>query len=70
MSVTEEKHDCAGIIEFIHGVEVGHLRDVHEVYSGELTHLLCHLVQSFIDLHAGGVPVVAEADDHHSFFLC
>ena len=70
MSVTEEKHDRAGIIEFIHSVEIGHLRDVYEVYSGKLTHLLSHLVQSFINLHAGGVPVVAEADDYHSFLLC
>lgn len=69
MSVAEEKHDSAGIIEFVHGVEVGHLRDVNEVYSCKLAHLLCHLVESLIDLHAGGVPVMTETDDHHSFFF-
>lgn len=34
--IAEEEHDGHGVVEFVHGVEVGHLVDVAEVDDGEV----------------------------------
>ena len=34
--VSEEEHDCAGIVQLVHLVEVGHLFDVANVDDGEV----------------------------------
>ncbi|CAN8003102.1 unnamed protein product, partial [Ixodes hexagonus] len=73
--VAEEEHDRARVVQLIHLVEVRHLRDVHQV-DGRKTHhrtlllyLLYDAVEHLIHLHAGRVPVVAEADHHHPVLL-
>lgn len=70
MPVSEKEHDRARIIEFIHCVEIGHLRYVNEIYGGELAYLFCQLVECLVHLHARGVPIVAETNDHHTLLFC
>jgi hypothetical protein len=36
MFVAEEKHECDGIIKFVHLLEVGDLIEVADVYYGEV----------------------------------
>ena len=67
--VPVEEHGGARVVQLVHLVEVGHLRDVHQVAHGKVLHLLGDLVQGLVHLHALGVPVVAEADDHHPLRL-
>ncbi|CAN7949868.1 unnamed protein product, partial [Ixodes pacificus] len=72
--VAEEEHDRAWVVQFVHLVEVRHLRDVHQVDGGKVldlhgTNLLDDAVEDLVHLHAGGVPVVAEADHHHPVLL-
>ncbi|CAN8008174.1 unnamed protein product, partial [Ixodes pacificus] len=67
--VAEEEHDRAWVVQFVHLVEVRHLRDVHQVDGGKGADLLDNAVEDFVHLHAGGVPVVPEADHHHPVLL-
>eukprot|EP00306_Pavlova_sp_CCMP459_P021172 CAMPEP_0185541328 /NCGR_PEP_ID=MMETSP1381-20130426/1892_1 /TAXON_ID=298111 /ORGANISM="Pavlova sp., Strain CCMP459" /LENGTH=184 /DNA_ID=CAMNT_0028153231 /DNA_START=988 /DNA_END=1543 /DNA_ORIENTATION=- len=69
MLVPEEEHDSARVVEFVHGVEVGHLRDVHEVDHRKVLHKLSYGVECLVHLHAHGVIVVAKADHYHSILL-
>lgn len=39
MLVAPEEHDGAGVVEFVHLVEVGHLVDVADVDDGEVAYL-------------------------------
>jgi hypothetical protein len=70
VAVAEEEHDGALVIELVHGVEVGNLRDIHEIRHGEVLHIVGHFKQGFIHLHAGGVPIVTKPDNNDLIFFC
>lgn len=36
MFIAEEEHDCAGVVQLVHLVEVGHFFDVADVDDGEV----------------------------------
>ncbi len=40
--VAEEKHDGAGVVQFIHGVEIRDLCDTHQVDDGKVFNLFRH----------------------------
>lgn len=67
--VSEEEHEGARVVEFVHLVEVGDLVDVAEVYNGEVADLVGDLVKDFILAHAVWIPVTAEANDDETVFL-
>lgn len=60
--VAEEEEDGAGVVQLVHGVEVGDLVDVANVNGGEVAHALLNPVEYFVLAHAVRVPVAAEAD--------
>jgi hypothetical protein len=67
--VAEEEHDGARVVELIHLVEVGDLVNVADVHDREALDLVSDLVEHLVLLHAGGVPVAAEADDDEALLL-
>jgi len=67
--VPVEEHGGAGVIQLVHLVEVGHLRDVHQVANRKVLYLFGDLVQSLVHLHAFGVPIVAKPDDDYALGL-
>ena len=69
VSISEEEHDCARIIQFVHCVEVGHLRDVNDVEHGKFLDGLRALDEDLIILHACLVGIVTESDAHDSVFF-
>lgn len=50
--VAEEEHDGAGVVELVHGVEVGHLVDVAEVDGGEILDLVGDFEEDLVLAHA------------------
>lgn len=62
--VAVEEHEGEGVVEFVHGVEVGHLGDVHHVEGHEFAEFVGRLHDDLVHLHAGGVPVVPETNHH------
>lgn len=60
--VPEEEHAGARVIQLVHLVEVWHLCDVDQVDDSKVLDLFSNVIQNLIHLHAGWVPVVAEAD--------
>lgn len=58
----EEEHDGAGVVQFVHGVEVGHTINVADVDDGKVLDLLGDLVEDLVLAHAVWVVVAAEAD--------
>jgi hypothetical protein len=38
--VPEEEHDCAWVVQLIHGIEVWHLRDIHYVDDSKVLDIL------------------------------
>ena len=67
--VPEEEHNGAGVVQFIHFVEVRNLGDIDQIDGAEVLAFLRDAVQRLVHLHAGGVPVVAEPDQHHAVLL-
>mmetsp|Transcript_24401 Transcript_24401/g.68570 ORF Transcript_24401/g.68570 Transcript_24401/m.68570 type:complete len:225 (-) Transcript_24401:8-682(-) len=67
--VAEEEHGRARVEQLVHGVEVGHLGDVHDVDDGELLDVLRDAREHLVHEHARLVRVAAEADDHHPLLL-
>ena len=67
--VSEEEHEGARVVEFVHLVEVGDRVDVAEVDDSKVANLVGDLVENFVLAHAVGVPVTAEADDDETIFL-
>ena len=61
--VSVEEHDGAGVVEFVHLVEVGHLCDVYEIGRGKVLHTVGYLIHQLIHLHACGVPVVTKPSE-------
>lgn len=55
--VPEEKHGCAWVIQLVHGIEVRHLRDVHQVDDCKVFHLLGSASQN---LRGKGAPTAME----------
>ena len=69
MSISEEKHSGARIIELIHCVEVWNLCYINKVNNCEVADFLCTFIQNFILLHAGWIPVMAKPNADYSIFL-
>ena len=70
VSISEEEHDCACIIQFVHCVEVGHLRDVNDVEHCKFLDRFRTLDEDLIVLHTCLVGIVSESDaDDSVFFL-
>ena len=67
--VPVEEHDRARIVELVHGVEVRHLGDVHEVYHRVVLQLICNTHEDLVHHHAGLVVVVPEPYDNHPILL-
>ena len=63
INLPEEEHGGAGVVELVHLVEVWHGRDVDEVDGAKVLDLLRDGEEGLVHLHAGRVPVVAEADE-------
>ena len=53
VSVAEEKHDSARVIQLVHCTEVGYLLNVYDVEDGKVLDSFCTLDKHFIHLHAG-----------------
>ena len=56
----EEEHDGAGVVELVHLVEVGHLRDVNQVDHDKVLALLSNGIEGLIHFHASRVPVMTK----------
>jgi hypothetical protein len=67
--ISEEKHHCTWVVELVHGVEVRHFGDVHEVHDCKVLHLVRDGRQRLVHLHARIVAIVAEADDDNPGLL-
>jgi len=64
MFVAIEEHDGQRVEKLVHCVEIWYLGDVNHVESHELAEFVGRLHNNFIHLHAGGIPIVSEANDH------
>ena len=62
--VAEEEHGRARVVQLVHFVKVGHLSDIDQVDNGKVLDLLGDRVEELVHLHAGWVPVGAEAEDN------
>ena len=67
--VPEEKHDSTGVVELVHGVEIGHFRDVDHINRSKILHVLRNAAQHFVHLHARRVVVMAKAEHDHAVAL-
>lgn len=67
--VPKEVHHRARVVQLVHLVKVRHLRDVDQVHHGVVLDLVADPVERLVHLHAGGVPVVTEADDDDAILL-
>lgn len=65
----EEEHDCTGVVQFVHCVEIWDAIDVAHVDDGKVLYLLSDLVEHFILAHACFIVVSSEADDHETFIF-
>ena len=52
MFIPEEKHQCHGIVEFIHLLEVGYLVKVAYVNDGEIFDSVGDAIENFVLAHA------------------
>lgn len=69
MLVAVEKHGGARVVQFVHLVKVGYLGDVHQVDYGKVLYGRRDFVQGFVHLDAGGIGIVAKADDDDAVFF-
>jgi hypothetical protein len=69
MSVSEEKHYGARIIQLIHGVEVRHFVYVDHVKDSKLLNCFSTFYKDFINLHAGFLCVSAKSNAYYFVFF-
>ncbi len=69
MSVPEEKHYCAGIIQLIHGVEVRHFVNVDHIKYSKLLNCFSTFYEDFVNLHAGFLCVSAKSNAYYFVFF-
>jgi hypothetical protein len=62
--VPKEEHASARVIQLVHLVEVGDLGYVDQIDDAKVLALFGDSEEGFIHFHAGGVPVMAEPDEH------
>lgn len=55
MLVPEEEHDCHGIVELVHLLEVGDLVEIADVDDGEVFDFIGDTVEDLVLAHAVGV---------------
>jgi len=63
MLITIKEHHRAGVIQFIHLVEIWYLSDITQIDDGKILDFFCNRIEGFVHSHTLGVPVVPKADD-------
>lgn len=64
-----EEHECTGVIQLVHLVEIRHLGNVDEVHDGEVLHLFMHTPHRLVHQHAFWVVVVPKTNADDSVFF-
>ena len=67
--VSEKEHHSAGVIQFVHRVEVRHLICVYHIELGELLDCLSALHEDFVHLHACLVSICPKPDAYYPVLL-
>lgn len=69
MFVPVEEHRGTGIVEFVHGVEIGYLIDVHDVNDGKVLDLFGNVGEYLVLHHTSGVRIASETNDDDAVFF-
>jgi hypothetical protein len=61
--ISEKEHDCDGIIQLIHLVEIGDFVDIDKVKDGKVFAYFGDFEEDFVLLHTFLIVVTTEPDD-------
>jgi len=69
MLVSKEEHECDGIVEFVHLLEVRNLIEIADVDDGKVLDSICDTVEYLILAHTVWIPITSEADYDEALFF-
>lgn len=63
MFVAEEEHHRAGVVQFVHFIEVRYFRNIDQIDDCKILYFLGNAVHDLVHFHARGIPIVSETND-------